>query len=560
MVPNPLENAEAKKRPQWLPWLAGVVACVALFWLYFQVCDQTMLGFLHDDGVYSLTAKALALGKGYKLLNLPASPPQDFIWQVKYPIAYPLLLSLAWLIQPAFPANLPWQHGLTVACAAIAIPLLYCYLRHVKQATHWLSGLICLLVAANFHFIYYASAIMSEAPYFLWSLLALWLAENKQTQPTRRMAALIACSTLAFHSRTIGITLIAAVFIGFILRKQWKIAAFYLIPTLLLTAIPWGLWVKTHSMVLNPLTYPLAYVYGGYGIEYGINSPSDLWAYLYALLTKGLLPVIDSWANLMLPQVSFWLSPTPWAYALLSWGLTGLLLHQALGSLKERQFSTSGLYVGFYLMAVVLWMYPNQTLRFLIMILPWLWLIGTQGIILLANKLRLRISGLSQPVRYLLLSLLGFFLLWPSVPGYQLLYRMRSQHLIELSGKTTPLWDDYQSTFEFFRQATKPSDRIASVWDPMFYLYTGHPTIGLFTSSLQPIQGQLTPESFQRLRASLRHYDVRYMVVEPFIVNQELKSPINPVVTILFQSFPNEFQLVYTAPHRFLKVYRVSAR
>lgn len=56
-------------------------------------------GFFHDDGIYVITAKALAQGQGYRLIFLPHSPIQT-----KFPILY-LLLAIIWKLWPSFPTN-----------------------------------------------------------------------------------------------------------------------------------------------------------------------------------------------------------------------------------------------------------------------------------------------------------------------------------------------------------------------------------------------------------------------------------------------------------------------
>ncbi|MEJ2226347.1 MAG: hypothetical protein P8X49_14555 [Syntrophobacterales bacterium] len=54
-------------------------------------------GVLIDDGIYVTTAKALATGQGYRLINLPGEP-----LQTKYPPIYPALLALVWNRPPIF--------------------------------------------------------------------------------------------------------------------------------------------------------------------------------------------------------------------------------------------------------------------------------------------------------------------------------------------------------------------------------------------------------------------------------------------------------------------------
>src|SRR5579871_2147227 len=76
--------------------------------------EQWHLGQNYDDSVYWLTAKSLAGGNGYRLLNLPGEP-----YAVKYPPLYPLYLSIAWRLNPEFPQNL----GLASLLQAALVPV-----------------------------------------------------------------------------------------------------------------------------------------------------------------------------------------------------------------------------------------------------------------------------------------------------------------------------------------------------------------------------------------------------------------------------------------------------
>src|SRR5437879_3951892 len=49
--------------------LAGVFSLAAASRMYVGSCGQC-----HDDGVYTVTAKALAEGNGYRLISLPGEP------------------------------------------------------------------------------------------------------------------------------------------------------------------------------------------------------------------------------------------------------------------------------------------------------------------------------------------------------------------------------------------------------------------------------------------------------------------------------------------------------
>src|SRR5881409_1429359 len=69
--------------------------------LYAAAFTPARFGFYHDDGIYVVTAKALATGQGYRIISLPYEPAQT-----KYPPFYPFLLSLVWRAYPRFPNNL----------------------------------------------------------------------------------------------------------------------------------------------------------------------------------------------------------------------------------------------------------------------------------------------------------------------------------------------------------------------------------------------------------------------------------------------------------------------
>ena len=100
--------------------LAGVVILLGAWQMVVGVC-----GVYHDDAIYVITAKALAQGHGYRLIDLPNAP-----LQTKYPILYPALLSIIWKIWPSFPENLLAMQGLSLLAGAATLALAYLYLDH----------------------------------------------------------------------------------------------------------------------------------------------------------------------------------------------------------------------------------------------------------------------------------------------------------------------------------------------------------------------------------------------------------------------------------------------
>ena len=59
------------------------------------------VGAFQDDAMYTVLAKSLAEGKGYRFLNLPGEPNATH-----FPPGYPLFLAALWKAWPSFPDNI----------------------------------------------------------------------------------------------------------------------------------------------------------------------------------------------------------------------------------------------------------------------------------------------------------------------------------------------------------------------------------------------------------------------------------------------------------------------
>src|SRR5438128_7525740 len=92
--------------------LAGAVLALAA--VYLIALRTPAAGIFHDDGVYLVTAKALATGQGYRIASLPGE-----IFQTKYPPLFPLLLAAAWKLYPRFPDNVAVLKCAPLLCAVV---------------------------------------------------------------------------------------------------------------------------------------------------------------------------------------------------------------------------------------------------------------------------------------------------------------------------------------------------------------------------------------------------------------------------------------------------------
>src|SRR5258707_722259 len=89
-------------RRRWAPAIALLALCLPTLLFVWVNRDIPHFGVLQDDGLYFIAGKTIAQNSSYLIASLPSQPHQT-----KYPPLYPLLLSMAWSMNPSYPANLP---------------------------------------------------------------------------------------------------------------------------------------------------------------------------------------------------------------------------------------------------------------------------------------------------------------------------------------------------------------------------------------------------------------------------------------------------------------------
>ncbi|MGE0199650.1 MAG: hypothetical protein AB7P76_01640 [Candidatus Melainabacteria bacterium] len=556
-------------------WLWAALAAVLVWVLYIPLSEFQMMGFTHDDGIYAITAKAIAQGKGFRLLHVVHDGP-GWMAQVKYPVLYPLILSVVWLLNPAFPQNLVWMASLTTGFAMAGLAVMVVWLVRQKGLPLWLSLVILFLVATNFFFIFWSTSIMSEPVYFFFSLLTLWFAEQRMDAGAlsrRDMAILIVLSTLTFHARIVGATLLAAIGCCMLLRQRWREALTYGLATGLVTVVPWVLWTKLNFPGVTPYNYALVNAYSNYGFEFWMNSQASMfssqsnfwldlrtcgWSMLFWLLAD----MFNIIPNFFLITKKIWpgLDKDPVngliAFAVMvvsCYTMLGLYVTQAVHAvfrfLRERcrpAISISGLYLVLYVLTILLWRYEGQMGRFLLMVLPLLWYFFFKPFFLIPRP----VWRNALIVFFCLLSL-------TSTPNtLEVLEKFRRYRLIDTENRVPELWSDYQATFDFFNQHTRPDEPIASVLDTVFYLYTGHPTFILFFNNIERAEAMVRRDGVNMLK-SMDHYHVKYLVGEPYLVNRIWKGPLHPTIKAMRGADRPRFILRFVAPGRRMAVYEI---
>src|ERR1700735_1882114 len=138
--------------------------------------DMPEFGKFHDDGILMVSAKSLATGHGFHIISLPEQPAQT-----KYPILYPLYLSIIWRLNPHFPDNL-WLARLSnwlllVLCLALS----WVFFRKEGFSEGRTIVLVALL-GLNPYMILFGTNTFSEIFFTCWLLAVFLLARLKTVQ------------------------------------------------------------------------------------------------------------------------------------------------------------------------------------------------------------------------------------------------------------------------------------------------------------------------------------------------------------------------------------------
>lgn len=187
--------------------LLAVAYILVAAWQY----SPALFGTYHDDTVYFSTAQALAAGDGNVSPNLPNAPPQT-----KYPPLYPLLLSLVWMVQPAFPDNLTWAWAMNLAFGVVMVLASVGVLRRLGSSRREALALAAIF-ALNPNTILWTNLLLSDVLFAALTLLAVVTADHAMSQQNTDFwrwwvgAVVLAC--LATSTRSLGVAILGGLFL-----------------------------------------------------------------------------------------------------------------------------------------------------------------------------------------------------------------------------------------------------------------------------------------------------------------------------------------------------------
>ena len=187
-----------------------------------------------DNTEFITLARSLAQGTG--LTHINTAPPTP---ATKYPPGFPLLLAPMELLAPGSWQPMKW---VVLVMFTAAVPLFFLLARTSIGAVPSLcASIFCLTLPLLQD---YAHQVMSEVPYLALSIAALFLlrrsGEHSSVRGNRWLLAAFVCTMAAYYVRTVGIVLIAAAVLDFLMRGEKKKGLVFL-GAALLAWLPWTL-------------------------------------------------------------------------------------------------------------------------------------------------------------------------------------------------------------------------------------------------------------------------------------------------------------------------------
>ncbi len=515
--------------------LAAILIALTLLALYVQRLRLPSAGLDQDDGVYLVTAKALATGQGYKIVSLPTP-----IAQTKYPILFPALLALVWKVFPEFPENLLMLKLVPFLATLAWLALVYRYYRGEGLVPHRAVVLTSVLAIVPW-VLFLGSTLLSETLFFALTIASLLLIRRLERSSVYSRMLPLAAGALAGGAtltRIAGVSLIAAGALALI-RKSKTAAALFLAAALAIS-LPWFAWAS-RTAASGSDAYYSAKNYSGWNVVFNFTPEQKL-----DIVLTNLAATIGSFGLLFEYHLA--------TVAIL---ITAAVIAGFVLDIRRTGFSGIHLFCLAYLGLTLLWAwYP---LRFLVLLAPFLLLFIFRLTVACAEKTRLR--WLPAAALLLILPMLGDDSLqfWQSpktgavdAPG--------------VTDQPPAKWYEYAEIASWIRAHAPPGAVVAANVDPVFYLYAGHPSVRGFSADpylLFYAPSQYSPGNERNALGSVSDFvdGLKRQNVTVLVCTSESgfaeRKPLNKLTTAAVSLYPAAFHLALQLPDPAYRVYFV---
>jgi hypothetical protein len=526
-------TGSALDRPIVVVLLTGLLCAAHITGLVPRV-----IGLFHDDGVYTVLAKAVAEGKGYRAISLPTEPVQ-----AKYPFVYPLMLSGVWRLFPSFPDNvIVFKILNVVALFAMLLLAARLFREHVGPDPR-AKLLFVVAVGTNFLIVTFTRLVLSEILFLTLVMAALVLLTREDDPPVLVLAALAAA---AYLTRSAGVAVIATAVLELARRRAPRRALWFLGLTVVLV-VPWLVWQRVYGSAPAHalLRYYVSYDVGSPAYVGLLTSPDRALQMLYANVRY----VGETLDTALVPPVGWWLRPV----------IYGFLAIGAITLCTNRR-APLAIFTALYLLLVVGW--PWHPARFMTTVMPIASLCLFRG----GWYVEVRAADVLRP-RFVVLARWGIRAVIAIVVMFQIAW-----FSFYLAKRVTPpfgaverpeQWRGFEETATWVRENTEHDAVLASGFDPFYYLYTGRHAVrpwlhraetyfypyGREATDLGPID-EIVPE--------LARLGVGYLIIDPLEDYVERKAAGPLFDAILATAAGATPEPAFTSSDGLHRVYRLS--
>lgn len=338
----------------------GVVALVTV--IAMMTVTPWPVGAFQDDAIYTLLAKALADGDGYRMINLPGAPHATH-----YPPGYPFFLSLLWRLSPSFPENIVLFKFANAVWLALAALGAWAFARSrlgwnsAPSALAAVAGTLAIVV------LLVTGVVLSEPMFMALLFPALLLSDRAAETGSVKLALLagVACGVLALV-RTLGAVIVPAAVLVMLYRRHWK-AAFALAAAAAACLVPWQLWLNAFQHEIPPV---LMGKYGSYGPWIAQGWQEGGLSFVREVFVANVQSVLRFVGYVFMPMTPAW--PRVVAFVA-TCGLAAVGI-----AVLVRRSTVTALFLAAYACVILVW--PFEPDRFIIALWPLLTLCGMAGI------------------------------------------------------------------------------------------------------------------------------------------------------------------------------------
>jgi|WetSurMetagenome_2_1015567.scaffolds.fasta_scaffold00185_26 hypothetical protein len=478
-----------------------------------------------DDACFYLLGKAIHDGKGYHKLQHPDLPAEK-----STPIVFPLMLAFIQIFSPSILAAKIVQSLIGALITLLAYYLFRLYSKNLLLP-------LVALCAACATLAQFSSSLMSEAPFVLFSLLALYLYELSVARPNNRWLfwLSIVISVFPLHCRSIGLAFSASWLLTNLLAKRYRYMIAHAV-VLVVTVAAFHLATKAG---------------GGYFIHIVLRNSYDPEAGFVTAgeMAQRVLQNIQAYGSIILQRSLISLPPaTPDGarFIITAACLIFILAGWVRGLFGPMKFLS--LYVFMYFGIILMWQTQWSSERFVAGVIPFLYfflLFGIEGFVALVydqkgNKPRDRFAAIAPPCAHP--SWLNRSTVWIAAilivlsnVNFQIAYAKREQAL-------GPDWKNFYSCADWIRTNTPPGAVVMNRKVELFFVRSKH-------------QGVMYPYShdINKIMKTIDDANVAYVIFDNFAWTGTTREYLYPVLT----NFQNRFQMVYALDNPPTAIYKV---